>query len=119
MHERLKWVEHKGKKILYNDYRNLAGDEMLKPIKEIGDIMTNLGEKDLLILLDFRDSFANKANLEILRKAGERNKKLYKKTAVLGIIGIKKVFLEMINKLTNIGAKSFDSEEDAKDWLVS
>ena len=43
MHERLKWVEHKGKKILYNDYRNLAGDEMLKPIKEIGDIMTNLG----------------------------------------------------------------------------
>ncbi|MFX1338967.1 MAG: STAS/SEC14 domain-containing protein [Promethearchaeota archaeon] len=119
MHERLKWLDHNGKKILYNDYRNLAGDEMLKPIQEMSRIVASLGEKDLLLLLDFRDSFANKANLEALKKAGEKNKHLYKKTAVLGITGIKKVFLEMINRLTNIGAKPFKNEEEAKDWLVS
>ena len=119
MHDRLKWLDHKEKKILFIDYTNLVGDEMLKPIQEIEEYISNLGEKDLLLLLDFRDSFANKANVEALQKSGEKNKHLYKKTAVLGITGIKKIFLEMINKLTNIGAKPFNSEEDAKNWLVS
>ncbi len=119
MHDRLKWLDHNGKKILYNDYRNLAGDEMLKPIEDMSGEIASLGKKDLLILLDFRNSFANKANIEALRKSGERNKAFYKKTAVLGITGIKKIFLEMINRLTNIGAKPFNSEEDAKNWLVA
>ena len=119
MHERLKWLDHNGKKILYNDYRNLAGDEMLTPIGEVSGEVAALGEKDLLLLVDFRNSFANKANVEALREAGERNKHLYKKTAVLGITGIKKGFLEMVNRLTNIGVKPFDSEEDAKNWLVT
>jgi hypothetical protein len=119
MHERIKWLDHNGKKILYNDYRNLAGDEMLTPIEEMSREVASLGEKELLLLIDFRNSFANKANVEALRKAGERNKHLYKKTAVLGITGIKKIFLEMVNKLTSIAAKPFNSEEDAKNWLVS
>ncbi len=119
MSERVKWLDHKGKKTLYNDYTNLAGDEMLKPIKELGDHLDNLDEKEILPLLDFRNSYANKANVEALRKSGERNKQLFKKVAVLGITGVKKVFLHMVNKLTGIGANPFDTEEEAKDWLIS
>jgi len=114
----IKCLDYKGKKIISIDYTNLAGDEMIKHIEEVTEYYTNLDETDILTLVDFTNAFASKKNLEVLKKSGAKNKHKMKKTAVLGITGVKKIFLNMINSLINIGAKSFKTEEDALEWLV-
>lgn len=43
---------------------------------------------------------------------------IFLKTAVLGITGVKKILLNVVNKLTNVNAKPFSNIEDAKDYLI-
>lgn len=117
--DRTKWINYKGKKIISIDYTNLSGDEMLKYIDFNTEFYTNLDETDLLTLVDFTNAFGSKTNLDALKKSGATNKHKMKKTAVLGITGVKKIFLNVINSLINLGAKSFKNEEDALEWLVA
>ena len=117
--DRTKWINYKGKKIISIDYSNLSGDEMIKYIDYNTEFYTNLDGTDLLTLVDFTDAFGSKTNVEALKKSGSKNKHKMKKTAVLGITGVKKIFLNVINSLINLGAKSFKNEEDALEWLVA
>ena len=78
-----------------------------------------MGKKDILLLLDLQGSYANKEILNEFITAGKLSNPHVKKTAVLGITGVKKVLLNVVNKFTDVGAKSFNSDEEAKDWLVS
>ena len=43
---------------------------------------------------------------------------LFAKTAVLGITGVEKILLNVVNKLTQVNAKAFSNIESAKDYLI-
>jgi hypothetical protein len=67
-------------------------------------------------MFDYRDLSANKEILDYINspECTEPTKR-FKKVAALGITGMKKVLL---NAVTRANLKAFDSEEEAKDWLV-
>ena len=117
--ERVKWINYKEKEILYDDYTNLQGDEFVEAIKVISNHLMNSGKKDILLLIDINNSYTNKTVVNAFTEAGKRVRPIVKKTAVLGITGVKKVLLNVVNKLSSIDANPFSTEEDAKDWLVS
>jgi len=117
--ERVKWIEYKGKDILDYDYTNLQGDEFVETIKVLTDHLMNIGKEDILLLLDLTNSFTNKAVVNAFTEAGKRVRPVVKKTAVLGITGVKKVLLNVVNKLSSIDANPFSTKEDAKEWLIS
>ncbi len=117
--KRMKQLTYKDKQIIYQDYTNLTGDEVARLVPALTSIeLETVGEKSRC-LINFTGSFANKAALGALGESGKLTKHLYEKTAVLGITGIKKILMNTVNKITNLGAKSFTTEEEAKEWLIS
>ncbi|MFW9877795.1 MAG: hypothetical protein ACFFG0_32335 [Candidatus Thorarchaeota archaeon] len=41
-----------------------------------------------------------------------------KKPAVLGLTGVKKIFLNIVNKFTRLNAKMCSTMQEAKEWLI-
>jgi hypothetical protein len=116
---RMKWLTHNGKDILYEDYTNLTGEQIARLVPAITKITEEKDYKDILLLLDFTNSFANKEATNAFGESGKVSKDRLKKTAVLGITGVKKVLLNFVNRVSKVDAKPFSSEEDAKEWLIS
>ncbi len=115
------WIEYKGQKILYGDYRGLHGEALLTAIETEARLVQE-ARKPVLILDDFTKSAANAefmARAKALAKAVMEPKTL--KCAILGVEGVKKVLLQAYNWFTGAEARQrvFDSELAAKEWLVS
>ncbi|MFX0072863.1 MAG: hypothetical protein ACFFAO_17435 [Candidatus Hermodarchaeota archaeon] len=115
---RMKWISHKGKDILFEDYTNVSYSKFPELIIAVKNITIENGYRDYLLLIDFTDSYADKNTMDVLLEAAKETKPFINKTAVLGITGIKKVLLNSINFLAGMGVKAFNSEEEAKEWLA-
>lgn len=117
---RIRWVEHKEKPILYIDYSHfLDTDETIKAILEVNDFVKKLGKYELLMLIDVRKSYADE---KIIVKALKNNalivKPYVKKAAVIGVTTTQEVILTVVNMFSSLGIKPFDNIDDAKDWLI-
>jgi hypothetical protein len=117
MKERIKWVEYKGKEILYCDFRELSEDELIEHIKYSDEQVISSGKKDILKINDVRGLFAMVSLLPEIQKSTERQKQYLKKSAYVGTKGIKNL-LDALNSLSKNKAKPFAKLEDAKEWLV-
>ncbi len=115
----MKSMTYKEKEILCIDYINLKGQEIVNLIPVVTQLMFDDYDKDLLLLIDLTNSFVNKETVDAFGESGKKVKPILKKTAVLGITGLKKVLLNTVNKISNAGAKAFTSDEEAKEWLIS
>jgi hypothetical protein len=117
--KRVKWIEYKGKEILRDDYTNLQGEELVHAIEVLTNHLMESGKKEVLLLIDLNNSYTNKEVVNAFTEAGKRVRPIVEKTAVLGITGVKKVLLNVVNKLSSIDANPFSTEEEAKEWLIS
>ncbi len=77
-----------------------------------------MGKKDMLLIVDLSNSFASKAAVKAFTEAGKMTEGFFAKTAVLGITGVKKILLNVVNVLTNVNAKPFSDIENAKNYLI-
>jgi hypothetical protein len=112
------WIEHKGKKILYIDYRNLPPQQMLDLIREATQIIVTSGSKENLSLTDVTGCSLNNEFIELAKECGKSSLLMTKKAAILGVYGARKIILNMINAVSPKPRKPFDTVEDAKDWLI-
>ena len=117
--KRISWIQYKGKEIEIDDFTNLSGDELVGIIRANTEIVLKMGKNNILSIADFTNSYASKDVIDALKEVTEKTEHLLDKTAVLGITGVKKILLNALNKITNLGAKAFNSIEDAKEWLIS
>ena len=117
---RSKWIEHRGKKIFFQDFSGLVYDaEALK--KELTEVQAEVikhPKNSLLILSDFQDTNITSEMMPILNSASALTKDHVHKTAVLGVTGIKRTLADLLTRLTGQQLKYFDNVTTAKDWLV-
>jgi len=114
------WIEYKGKKIIYGDYRKLRGKELIAAVDAEAKLVQAAPGK-VLILDDFTGSVVNSEFMEYAKKVGkELIEAKTEKCAVLGIEGVKNVLLKAYNWFTGATKhqRVFDSEHEAKEWLV-
>jgi hypothetical protein len=115
---RMKWINYKGHEILLDDYTNVLPDQFAPLVKRITELTFQSGKKEILLIVDVTGAFANKEAVNAFSESGKKSKILIKKTAVLGITGVKKIFLNIVNKFTNLNAKPFNTIEEAKEYLI-
>ena len=117
---RIRWIEHKEKPILYIDYSSfLTFDETIKTILEVNDFIKKLGEYEILMLVDVRNSYANeKIVVDALKHNATIVKPYVKKAAVVGVKTTQEAILTVVNMFSGLGIKPFDTIDDAKDWLI-
>ena len=115
----LDWIDYKGKKILFIDLKGASQDEMLRIIEEQKKLIDK-SIKPVLLLNDFSGTVASKEYMDKAKEYGKEQKQKIKKTALLGIQGMKKFLAKVYVRISdNQNTKVFDTIEEAKEYLVS
>ncbi|HNW50259.1 MAG TPA: hypothetical protein PKH79_04200 [Prolixibacteraceae bacterium] len=114
------WINYGGKKLLFVDYNGAKKeDEMLKILYEEIEILRNEKERQY-ILVNVGNSFSSeKYKQEVQRLTKEVVKYKAEKSAIVGMVGLKKFIFSAMITLSDGHVRLFDTEEDAKKWLVS
>jgi len=115
--ERIQWIKYKDKEILYCDYRDLDENGIAGLIKEIEQVVITGNKKVLLKINDIRGLFVMASILPLLQKTSENQKSYIKKNAYVGSTGMKKL-VDALNNMSKLGAKSFNTVEEAMEWVV-
>ena len=117
---RSNWIEHKGKKIFYQDFsKNFYNSAAVKTeLSQVQEIIKAQPLHSALVLSDFRDTTVGSDLLPAMNAASTATKAQVHKTAVLGVTGIKRKLADLLTALTGQPLKYFDHLEAAKDWLV-
>ncbi len=111
-------INHKGKNIIYVDYRGESEEEMLQTAKNLRQIL-EANPVHHLRLVNISDAFATKKFTAYIRQLGKDTGHIPVKAAIIGITGAKKVLLMGYNRLLGGSMKPFDDELSAKEYLVA
>ena len=117
---RSNWIEHKGKKIFYQDFSgNFYNTTAVKAeLAEVQRVVMSQPLHSVLVLSDFRDTNVASDLLSAMYTASAATKGYVSKTAVLGVTGMKRKLGDLLIALTGQPLKYFDDMEAAKNWLV-
>ena len=118
MTERARWIDYGRRKVLVHDYSKLNQRNYAETIRQRVLEIQSEGHRDLLLLLDVTDSYVDKEALAAFKQAGRDVRPYVHKLAVIGLSGIQKFLLQLVNQFSNVGARPFDSEQDALNWLI-
>jgi hypothetical protein len=117
---RSEWIEHKGKKIFYQNFsNNFYNSAAVKAeLADVQQVVKSQPANSVLVLSDFRDTNVGSNLLSDMNAASAATKAYVRKTAVLGVMGMKRKLADLLTAITGQSLKYFDSIEAAKDWLV-
>lgn len=114
----VKWVEHKGKRILYVDFRNLDEEGMIAQLDVLAKEIAN-ARGELRVLNNFEGTSATAKFMSHAKQTGkEKVGTKVAKSAAVGITGVKEVLLVGYNRFTGRNLESFKTEAQALDWLA-
>ena len=115
-----KFITYAGQEILFADHVGLRGEALLHSLRRATQKALETPQSDLLLLADYTGTYVNDEIMAYL--SGEESKQAAKKArkiAVVGVTGIKKIFLNTYNLMTGSGTRAFNDLESAKQYLVS
>ena len=117
---RSKWIEHNSKPIFFQDFSNLFYNAaaVTKELEEVQEIVKAQPPSSALVLSDFRNTNIGRELLPIMNKSSAETKDFVKRTAVLGVTGVKRALADLLTQLTGQPLKYFDDELSAKEWLT-
>jgi hypothetical protein len=73
----------------------------------------------VLLLVDTSGTIITPEALNIFKNVALHSKPFLHKTAVLGITGARRTFVEIVVKFSGLQVMTYDILQEAKDWLVS
>jgi hypothetical protein len=119
MSERVTFIEHKGKEILYLNLSDCSSEVYLETIEQAKGIIRNKPENSLLVLTYMSNSENTQPEVfHNLRYFVKNNKPHVKASAIIGVNGVHKMLVESLQQSTGRVFGIFEDEEEAKDWLV-
>ena len=117
----IKWIDYKGKKILYVDFRRLSADQVLRQMRKSDD-MARAARAKVLYLGNIEDAGVSGDVMGELRQYAEGTvRRKFEKLAVVGVAGAKKVSLDAFVSMVErslVQVRSFATETEGLEWLV-
>jgi hypothetical protein len=117
---RSKWIEHNGKKIFYQDFSNLFFNEqaVIEELNAVQETVMSQPENSVLVLSNFSNTEVTMNLMPILNESSSKTKVYVRKTAVLGVTGVKRTLGDLLSRITGQPLMYFNTEHEAKDWLA-
>jgi hypothetical protein len=118
MTDRITWISHKGKKILYANYGGLAEQEYLAALEETqAEILKQPSGSNTLLLTDMTDTHITPATRDKGKDMSVKIRAAGKATspAIVGITGVQKIIAQAIKR----DAYFAKSVAEAKEHLAS
>jgi len=113
-----RWIDHKGKKLFFIDLANMNYEQIQQETDELVKYIVQFPPHSLPTITDVRGTIASPDILRVFKASGTIIGKHLSRQAVVGIYGVRYVFLDVINRITGGNARPFDTIEQAKDWLA-
>lgn len=115
-----KWIEYNGKKILYQDFSNYFFNEksVMEELREVQTIVSSQPENSVLVLSNFSNTEITANLMPVLNESSSKTKLYVRKTAVLGITGVKRTLGDLLSRITGQSLMYFNTELEAKEWLT-
>lgn len=120
--KRLQKTAYRGKQIYYADYRGLVGTELSRQVRENGKAHVEAamgGDRDQLSLVDVRGCFPTPEILSAFQEVAVEVAPYTKAAAIVGLQEHNIGLLEFVNRMSSIGARSFETIDEAMDWLFN
>jgi hypothetical protein len=111
-------VTRKNKRILHIKYAGLAPAAMLDQIRAATKAIVDSGSTENLVLTDMTGSFVGEDFVELAKAEGKKSLPFCRKSAIVGITGIKKILLKGVNAISPKPRVPFDTVEEALEWLA-
>jgi len=115
-----KWIEHNGKKILYQDFSNLFFNTkaIKEELEQVEALVLAEPKGSVLVISNFSNTEISSELMPILNEASKVTKSHVKKTAVLGLTGFKRTLGDLLSRITGQPLMYFDYDVKAKEWLT-
>ncbi|MFZ0707706.1 MAG: hypothetical protein WAM71_19045 [Candidatus Korobacteraceae bacterium] len=117
--ERLRYVEHRGKRILLADMSTCTEEQLAECIRSVPQYVTKLPEHSVLLLGDFTGTHFTKETIEQLKIAAVFDRPHVAKAAWVLSDNLHQVLIESIRNFSAREIPVFATREEALDYLVS
>ena len=118
MEERIRFITHKGQRVLLVDVSNCTAEQVTTIARLVPTFTTPEPRGSLLLLGDFTGAKFDKASLTALKEATAYDKPHLKRSAWVGVESLPKVFYDNIKSFSRRDLPVFGTREEALDWLV-
>jgi SpoIIAA-like len=119
MEERIRFITHRGQRVLLADVTNCTIAEMVALGHLVPTYLADEPPGSILLLADFTGSKFDKTALETLKQATVYDRPHLKRSAWVGVEGMPKVFYENLKSFSQRDLPVFTTREEALDWLVA
>jgi hypothetical protein len=117
--DRVQFIQHKGRKILYLNFADCKPNEVLQVIEEAKSTIKTQARKSVYTLTNVTNSAFNSAVSDAMKDFVLHNKPYVAASAVVGVTGLKQIIFNAVMKLSGRQLTAFESLDAAKDWLAS
>jgi hypothetical protein len=117
--ERVRFEQHQGKQILIVDVSNFDKvEESITVLTKAREVIGAQAPKSLLLITNVANSHYDPQAVDAIKKYSAFATPYLKASAVVGVGGIKRVVYQAIIRLTGRNIPNYETEAQAKDWLV-
>jgi len=118
MSKHIEWITHKDKEILSVDFSELYEKEFVEKIIELRNFTVKSGKENINELLNISNSYVYGEVLKESQKTAKIVNDQIEKIAVVGVTIVQKSFFGFFSNIMHAKIRTFDSIENAKNWLV-
>ncbi len=119
MNDRVRFVEHKGVRVLLLDASNCAPEVTVEVMKASRELARTQPLNSLRTVVDVTNSHFNDASSHEIKISAEANKPYARALAVVGVRGLKKIVLNVVIRASGREIPIFETREEAMDWLAT
>lgn len=117
--QRVRYIEHDGKRILLADITACKPDQMLECIRLVPAHVTREPEHSVLLLADFTGAEFTRESIEKLKIAAAYDQPHIAKAAWVLSDNLPKVFIESIRTFSARDIAVFSTREEALEYLIA
>jgi len=116
--ERLRFVKHKGQAIFLIDFSHCTTKEMLLLLDQVRADVARHAPGSVLTLADFSGAQVDKVVATKIKEVLTLDRPYVKKSAWVGTESLPHVFYENFKSFSQREFPTFETREEAMDWLV-
>jgi len=116
--KRLRFIKHKGQAIFLIDFSHCQGKDMLVLLDQVRADVAKHAPGSVLTLADFSGAKIDKAVATKIKEVLVLDRPYVKKSAWVGTDSLPHVFYENFKNFSQRDFPTFETREEAMDWLV-
>src|SRR5216684_7447426 len=119
MEERIRFIDHQGKKVLLVDFSNCSANEVEEIARAAPDYITVQPRGSVLVLTDFTGAAFDRDALRAMKEAAVFDKPFVKKSALIGTEDLPTSFYDELRTFSRRELLIFKTRQEALAWLAT